>query len=298
MEVEQLVSRIALALGIGLLIGLERGWRTREAESGSRAAGIRTFAISGLLGGIVGAIAQIVGVTSAGGGIVFAGGLAVYSAVIAAFSKEENRAAGIFSATTAIAGMLTFSLGTYAMVGDVRIAAGAAVVAAAILALREELHGWVARISWPELRSGLVLLAMTFIALPIVPNDPIGPFGGVNPREVWIIAIALACVSFTGYAAVKISWGKPRRALCSRFGRARFFDSSYCCTRAPRGSRRGLAAPSGSRRFGRHGDFLSEGIRNCSRDAAKAPPADGTNIGGSRSCGDWLRLVFGVSEGA
>jgi uncharacterized membrane protein (DUF4010 family) len=44
---------------------------------------------------------------------------------------------------------------------------------------------------------------MTFLALPIVPNDPIGPFGGVNPREVWIIAIALACVSFTGYVAVK-----------------------------------------------------------------------------------------------
>jgi uncharacterized membrane protein (DUF4010 family) len=99
--------------------------------------------------------------------------------------------------------MLTFSLGVYAMVGDVRIAAAAAVAAAAILALREELHGWVARITWPELRSGLILLAMTFIALPIVPNDPIGPFGGVNPREVWIIAIALACVSFTGYAAVK-----------------------------------------------------------------------------------------------
>jgi len=204
MEFEQLVSRVALALGIGLLIGLERGWRAREAESGSRAAGIRTFAISGLLGGIVGAIAQVAGgVTSATGGIVFAGSLAVYAAVITAFSRDENRAASTYSATTAIAGMLTFSLGIYAMVGDVRVAAGAAVAAAGILALREELHGWVARITWPELRSGLVLLAMTFIALPIVPSDPIGPFGGVNPREVWIIAIALACVSFTGYVAVK-----------------------------------------------------------------------------------------------
>src|SRR5215207_385740 len=67
----------------------------------------------------------------------------------------------------------------------------------------EELHGWVAKITWLELRSGLVLLGMTFIALPIVPSDPIGPFGGVNPREVWIIAIVLACVSFIGYAAVK-----------------------------------------------------------------------------------------------
>jgi uncharacterized membrane protein (DUF4010 family) len=213
MEFEQLVSRIALALGIGLLMGLERGWRTRKAESGSRAAGIRTFAISGLFGGIVGAMAKIAGgVSSAGGGIVFAGSLAVYAAVITAFSRDENKAAGAFSGTTAIAGILTFAFGGYAVVGDMRIAAAAAVASAGILALREELHGGIARITWPELRSGLVLLAMTFIALPIVPNDPIGPFGGVNPREVWIIAIALACVSFIGYAAVKY-FGESRGVL-------------------------------------------------------------------------------------
>jgi hypothetical protein len=58
MQFEVLLPRVALALGIGLLIGLERGWRTRAAESGSRTAGVRTFAISGLLGGISGAIAQ------------------------------------------------------------------------------------------------------------------------------------------------------------------------------------------------------------------------------------------------
>jgi uncharacterized membrane protein (DUF4010 family) len=201
MDLEQLLSRIALALGIGLLIGLERGWRTREAESGSRAAGIRTFAISGLLGGIVGAIAAAAGgIASA---IVFAAGFAAYAAMITVFTREENKAAGTVSATTAVAGMLTFALGVYAALGDVHVAAAAAVAATAILALREELHGWVEKITWPELRSGLVLLAMTFIALPIVPSDPIGPFGGVDLREVWIIAITLAGVSFIGYVAVK-----------------------------------------------------------------------------------------------
>ena len=71
--------------------------------------------------------------------------------------------------------------------------------------LARALHGWVKNITWPELRSALVLLAMTFIALPVVPNYPVGPFGGVNPREVWIIAIVLAGVSFVGYAATKFS---------------------------------------------------------------------------------------------
>lgn len=203
MDFDQL-SRIALALGIGLLIGLERGWRTRDASSGSRTAGIRTFAISGLMGGVVGAVVErLGGAESAGGGIAFGLAFAAYAAVIAAFSRDENRAEKTFSATTAIAGMLTFALGVYALLGDVRIAAAAAVAAALLLAAREQLHGWVERITWIELRSGLVLLTMTFIALPILPDDPIGPYGGVNPREVWIIAIVLACVSFLGYAAVR-----------------------------------------------------------------------------------------------
>ena len=195
---------MALALGIGLLFGLECGWRTRDAAAGSRSAGIRTFALSGMLGGISGALAQIwPGGTSIGGSIVLAAGFATYAAVMTVFVREENRAENTFSATTAVAGMLAYLLGAYALIGDMRIAAGAAVAATALLAVREGLHGWVASITWPELRSGLVLLAMSFIALPIVPNDPIGPFGGVNPREVWAIAVVLALVSFIGYASVK-----------------------------------------------------------------------------------------------
>ena len=83
------------------------------------------------------------------------------------------------------------------------VAAALAVAIAAILALRERIHGFVENITWPELRSGLVLLAMTFVALPLLPSDPVGPFGGVNLQEVWLIAIMLAGVSFLGYAAVK-----------------------------------------------------------------------------------------------
>jgi uncharacterized membrane protein (DUF4010 family) len=213
MDVPDVLSRVALSLGIGLLIGLERGWRAREAEPGSRAAGIRTFAISGLLGGIAGAIATASdGVASAGGGIVLAVALAAYAAVIATFCRDENRADQTFSATTAIAAILTFALGAYSVIGDMRVAAAAGVATAGVLAAREELHGWVKNLTWSELRSGLVLLAMTFVALPVVPDEPIGPLGGVNPREVWVIAIALAGVSFVGYAAVRY-YGASRGVL-------------------------------------------------------------------------------------
>jgi uncharacterized membrane protein YhiD involved in acid resistance len=67
MDLQDLLSRFAVALGIDLLIGLERGWRTREMQSGGRAAGIRTFAVSGSLGAVVATLGQGDG---SGGGFV------------------------------------------------------------------------------------------------------------------------------------------------------------------------------------------------------------------------------------
>ena len=181
------------------------GARERQRLAAARTAGIRTFAISGLLGGTFGAIAGAPGTAlSTAGAILLAVGFATYAAVIAAFCYTENRADKTFSATTPIAAMLTFALGAYALIGSIWVATASGVAATAILAAREELHGWVAQITWPELRSGLVLLAMTCIALPVMPTDPVGPYGGVNPREVWIIAIVLACMSFFAYVAVNI----------------------------------------------------------------------------------------------
>src|SRR5262245_29815665 len=163
MGLEDQLSRMALALGIGLLIGLERGWRTREQAPGSRTAGIRTFAISGLLGGILGAIsASPQAPLGVPGAIVLAVGFAAYATVITVFSWAESRATESFSATTPIAAMLTFALGAYALIGNMAVAAAGGVATTAILAARKELHGWVERLTWPELQSGLVLLAMTF----------------------------------------------------------------------------------------------------------------------------------------
>jgi uncharacterized membrane protein (DUF4010 family) len=204
MNLSDLFARFAVALGIGLLIGLERGWRSREEEPGQRTAGIRTFGLTGLLGAAVGALTEpLGGPASAGGGILLGLALAAYSAVLAWFCREENRADGRFSVTTTVAGMVVFTLAAYAVLGDFRIAAAAAVAAAVLLAMREGLHGWLLRLTWDELRAALILLTMTFIALPLLPNQSVGPYGGINPREVWLIAIVLAAVSFLGYVVVK-----------------------------------------------------------------------------------------------
>ncbi len=204
-ELETLLPRVALACGIGLLIGLERGWRTRDAMPGSRTAGVRTFAIAGLLGGIVGALAREAdGALSIAASLLVGLSFAAFAVVFTRFVRDENKAAQRFSATTAIAGLLTFMLGVYSLLGDVHVAAAAAVAATGVLIVREDLHDWVRRITLPEFRSVLVLLAMTLIALPIMPDRPVGPWGGVNPREIWIIAIVLACISFAGFVAIRV----------------------------------------------------------------------------------------------
>jgi uncharacterized membrane protein (DUF4010 family) len=232
MDIDQLLYRLAVALGIGLLTGLERGWRTREVAPGSRAAGIRTFALSGLLGGIVAALARVTG-TAEGAGLVLGLGFAAYAAVVALFEREANRAADSFSATTIVAALLTFALGAYAVLGDMRVAAAAAVAATGILAAREDIHGWVARLTWPELRAALVLLAMSVIVLPIVPDTAIGPSGGVNPREVWLIAIVLAGISFVGYGAVKL-FGAERGVLVAAFAGGLVSSTAVTLTNARR----------------------------------------------------------------
>ena len=144
--------------------------------------------------------------------------------------------------------MLTFALGAYTLAGDLLIAAALAVATAATLAFREPIHGWVRQITWPELRSGLVLLAMTFIVLPILPAEPIGPLGGVDLREVWLIAIMLAGVSFVGYVAVK--YFGTQRGILSRRSRRRpcILDrrNDFKCA-ASRGRRRFDATAFGGR---------------------------------------------------
>ncbi|HWL70583.1 MAG TPA: DUF4010 domain-containing protein, partial [Geminicoccus sp.] len=74
----------------------------------------------------------------------------------------------------------------------------------ALLALKQPLHAWLRRLTWPEIRAGLVLLAMTFLFLPLLPDRPIDPWEALNPAEIWLLAIIIAALSFIGYVAVRV----------------------------------------------------------------------------------------------
>lgn len=196
-----LFQRLAMALGIGFLIGVERGWRHREAPEGARAAGLRTHAIAGLFGGVSGALLPAIGA------IGFAALALGFSAAFIVFKLRESDRDKDISATGTLAGLLVFALGAYAMLGDLRIAAALGVTLAGLLAFKETLHTWLDALTWPELRSALLIMAATAIALPLLPNRAIDPWGAVNPRELWLLTILVAGASFLGYVAVRALGG-------------------------------------------------------------------------------------------
>lgn len=191
-------ERLALALAIGLLVGIERGWREREVAEGGRTAGIRTYGLTGLLGGVTGLLGAALG------GWVFAALALPYAAAFIWFKQREQADEHDYSVTAIVAALLVFALGAYATVGDWRVAAGASVVVTGLLAFKDALHGWLRKLTWPELRSALVLLAMSFVVLPLLPDRAYGPYGVVNPHELWLLTIVLAGVSFAAYALVKV----------------------------------------------------------------------------------------------
>jgi uncharacterized membrane protein (DUF4010 family) len=202
MDTYQLIQRLAVALAIGLIIGIERGWKQRAEPEGERAAGLRTLALSGLLGGVWGALALGAGAWGVAAlGVAFV----AFTVVVAAFRYREMVQEGSFGATTVIAGMLAFALGAFAVLGDPRAAAAAGVATALLLALKSWLHAWLSKLTWEELRSGLILLAMTVIMLPLLPDREIGTWLPVNPREVWLMTIFIAALSFAGYVAIRVA---------------------------------------------------------------------------------------------
>lgn len=196
---DALLARLGLALAIGLLIGLERGWRERDAPDKSRTAGIRTYGISGLLGGIFAALALSLDAVS-----ILVAGFLGFAAIFAWYKLREAARDEDFSVTGVIAGLSVFALGAMAVVGDYQAAAGAGAALAAVLASRGILHRLLKRLTWIELRSAMILSVMTAIVLPLLPDHTVDPWGGLNPREIWFFTVFTAAISYFGYIARRL----------------------------------------------------------------------------------------------
>lgn len=194
----ELFREFAVALSIGLLIGFERGWRGRLAEEGQRIAGIRTFGLISLLGGVWTLLGQEMGDALLGFGFLgFAG------VIIAAHVVGVGRARD-YGITTIVAALLTFALGGLAVRGHMAIASAVAVVATLLLGLKPELHRWLRHVEKEELLAALKLLLISVVLLPVLPNRGYGPWDTLNPYKLWWLVVLIAAIGFVGYFAIKL----------------------------------------------------------------------------------------------
>jgi uncharacterized membrane protein (DUF4010 family) len=189
---------LSIALAIGLLIGLERGWRTRELEEGMRVAGLRTYGMISLLGALSGILAQQMNAYF----MEFAF-LGLASILLVAYSKGLDRFKD-FSITGTVASMITFTLGALTVFGHIALAAASAVVITSLLGFKPLLHSWMKKLEQEELDATLKLLLISVVVLPILPDRNYGPLAAVNPYQIWWMVVLIAGISYLGYFAVKI----------------------------------------------------------------------------------------------
>jgi uncharacterized membrane protein (DUF4010 family) len=191
--IENLLPALLTALGLGLLIGT-----VRERQQADTLAGVRTHALTAMLG----AIALQMGTPE----FLIMLGL-VAGLVLIGYWRSSVEDRGL---TGEIALLLTALLGGLALT-HATLAAALGVIAAALLYAKASLHRFTRELlSEREVHDGLVLLAAALIILPLIPNHPVGPFASFNPSTLWRLVVLVMAISALGHISLRVignRWG-------------------------------------------------------------------------------------------
>jgi uncharacterized membrane protein (DUF4010 family) len=197
---------VATALACGLLVGIERGWKLKEQPPGTRVAGVRTFSMLGLSGGIAGLIGAL-------GQPLVAAALAIgaVSIMVIAYSRELKHQ---HDSTSAVAALATIAIGFLAGSGSAGLAIACAAVAVALLAMRTELHGFVERLEADDVKSLARYAVIACAVFPFLPGGRYGPYAAWDLRKLWLVVVLVTGFSFLGYVANRI-FGERRGTIAT-----------------------------------------------------------------------------------
>ena len=208
MDQQQLIAvagDFAIAILLGALVGIEREKRKAEEQEPGHIAGLRTFTLLALLGAAAGFLSK----NLSSPGILAAALLIVGAFIVAGYFVTARSSDGGKGLTTETAAIVVFLLGAMVMFGERELAIALGVVTAAVLAYKQPLHGFVEKLGWDDVYAGLRLLIATFIALPLLPNRTVDPWGALNPYELWLLVILISSLSLVGYVLTR--WLGPAR---------------------------------------------------------------------------------------
>jgi uncharacterized membrane protein (DUF4010 family) len=201
------VEAFATALGIGLLIGMER---ERRPDS---AAGLRTFSLVAMLGCLFAMLGE-----KSGAPWLLAVGLVVIAASMVAsnFSSQQEEQYRGFTSEAAI--IVTYGLGAAVWMGYATLAVMLAITTTVLLYFKAELKQFSERTTPKDLNSILQFAVLSLVILPILPNENFGPYDAINPRQVWWMVVLISGLALAGYLALRIIGARHGAALLGIFG--------------------------------------------------------------------------------
>jgi uncharacterized membrane protein (DUF4010 family) len=214
LESYELYLSLALAAAAGLLIGIEREQSAPRDESAeSFVGGARTHPLVSLAGGLSVLVSR-----EASWPVVAVAFAALAAFLVVNYAQDVRRGAGR-GLTSEAAFLVSFLLGALALTKDVirppahkyLSVAAVAILVTALLSAKPRLNPLVRRLSREDLTATLKFLVLAVVVLPLLPDRAYGPLGALNPRQIGILVVLIAGISFLGYAAIRILG--PQRGL-------------------------------------------------------------------------------------
>jgi uncharacterized membrane protein (DUF4010 family) len=187
----EIAIKVALTLALGLLVGFEREWSNKDI-------GVRTFAMTallGLLGSILGPEALLL---SGAGALIL-----IVFANLRSLQVERKQ-----EATTSAALLIIFFLGVLVGEGHLFTPVACSILVAMLLSLKPQLRAFAGGLSQQEVRSALILALLGFVIWPLLPDRFIDPWQLLQPREDWIIVVVIACLGFINYVLLRVYGSK------------------------------------------------------------------------------------------
>ena len=201
------LQSLATALALGLLVGLQREWVQ------SRMAGIRTFALVALFGGLSGLLAN-----AFGGWVVAAALIALAALILPGILAERTSQEPDYGLTTEMAMFVMFATGVITMLGQRLVAVIVAGSVMVLLQSKKPLHNMVRRIGEDDLREIARLVLAGLVILPVLPDRDMGYLGVLNPFSIWLMVVLIVGISLAAYLAGKFLGGERGAALAGVLG--------------------------------------------------------------------------------
>ena len=184
----QIWQTLGIALGLGLLVGLQREW----AED--KRAGIRTFPLITLFGVVCALLAEVYG------GWILVGGLLTLGAMMVVVNWSRGAEGEAHPGpTTEIVALLMFAIGATLVLGRTAVAIVTGGIAVVLLQGKKPLHGFVAHAGEADLRAEFRLVLIALVILPVVPNQTFGPYDVLNPFHIWLMVVLIVGISLGSY---------------------------------------------------------------------------------------------------